>query len=428
MFDISIERWILYSLIVVTAFMALRIFMNGFRVPIFRINSHIKSKPWRRFTKCARLLPLGFLLSASIVLPSCGGSGGGGGTGTLSVVLIDTSTDEYKAIYVSISEVDLYLSRDTWKVVGRPNKTYNLLDLINGVSEELANAELEAGSYVQLRLIIGQTSDGGLNIMGKQHPYANYVIGLDDTVHELKLLSSSQNGVRLFHAFTISSDSTRELLLDFNISQSVVVGRKSGIWLLKPTIKVLTPEDVAIISGAVVDGASKPLSGVSVCAQINDASASDIRDLVVTETSTVSDEEGRYTMLIKPGMYNIVAYKAGYYPAVNCGASLAARQVPKDHDFVLPSAPTGTVSGNVTITDAKPDQYVTISFKQFADCGGTEPRMEIKSLDVINGGTYSTQLPVGFYDAVVSADGRDSIIIVDVGVTENEITDLPINR
>jgi Domain of unknown function (DUF4382)/Carboxypeptidase regulatory-like domain len=376
--------------------------------------------------KCTRLLCLGMLLWAFIAVPSCGGDSGGGGTGTLSVGLMDASTDDYKAVYVSIGEVQVYLSADTWKVVGRPNKTYNLLDLINGVSEELAIAELEAGNYIQMRLVTAETPDGGLNIMGKQHPYANYTIGLDDTVHELRLPSSLQGGVKIFRAFTISSNKTTELFLDFNISQSVVVGGNSGMWLLKPTIKVLSPEEGAIIGGAVIDGDSKPLSGVSVSAQINDTSASDIKDLVVIETSTFSDEGGQYNMLIKPGTYNIVAYRWGYYPAVQCAVPLTARQVSGNYDFALPSAPTGTVSGTVIITNAKPDEYVTISFKQFVDCGGTEPRMEIKSLNVINGGNYSTKLPVGFYDTVASTKGKDSIIIVDVGVREDGITDLPI--
>jgi hypothetical protein len=377
--------------------------------------------------KCTRLLYLGLVLSAFIVLPSCGGSGAGGETGTLSVALIDASADDYKAVYVSITEVHVRLSGDVWKVLGRPNKTYNVLNLINGVREELAIAELDAGNYIQLRLIIGETSDGGLNIVGKQHPYANYAIGLDDTVHELKLPSGLQSGIKILHAFTISSNRTTELLLDFTISQSVVVGGDSSMWLLKPTVKALTTEEGAIISGAVVDGDSKPLSGVSVSAQINNTSASDIKDLVVIETSTVTDEEGQYKMLINPGTYNIVAYRTGYYPAVQCAASLTARQVPKNYDFALPSAPTGSVSGTVTITDAKPGEYVTISFKQFVDCGGTDPRMEIKSLNVINGGDYSTKLPIGFYDAVVSTDGKESIIKVDVGVTEDQITNLPIN-
>ena len=328
---------------------------------------------------------------------------------------------------MTISEVHVHLSGDAWKVLGRPNKTYNVLNLINGVREEIAIAELDAGNYIQLRLIIGETSDGGLNIVGEQHPYANYAIGLDDTVHELKLPSGLQSRVKILRAFTISSNRTTELLLDFTISQSVVVGGNSGTWLLKPAIKVLTTEEVAIIGGAVVDGDSKPLSGVLVSAQINDTSASDIKDLVVIETSTVTDEEGQYKMLINPGTYNIVAYRTGYYPAVQCAASLTARQVPKNYDFALPSAPTGSVSGTVTITDAKPGEYVTISFREFVDCGGTDPRMEIKSLNVINGGDYSTKLPVGFYDAVVSTEGKDSILEVDVGVTEDEITKLPIN-
>jgi hypothetical protein len=377
--------------------------------------------------KWTRLLYLGLVLSAFIVLPSCGGSGGNGETGTLSVALIDASTDDYKAVYVTITEVHVHLSGDVWRVVGSPNKTYNVLNLINGVREELASAELEAGNYIQLRLIIGETSDGKLNIVGKEHPYANYAIGLDDTVHELNIPSGLQRGVKIIRAFTINSNRTTELLLDFTISQSVVVGGNSGTWLLKPTIKVLTTEEVAIIGGAVVDGESKPLSGVLVSAQINDASASDIKDLVVIETSTVTDEEGQYKMLIKPGRYNIVAYRTGYYPEVKCAVSLAARQVPENYDFALPSAATGTVSGNVTITDAKPGEYVTISFKQFVACGGTDPRMEIKCLNVINSGLYSTKLPVGFYDAVVSTEGKDSILEVDVGVTEDEITKLPIN-
>ena len=67
--------------------------------------------------KCTRLLYLGVVLSAFIVLLSCGGSGGGGQTGTLSVALIDASTDDYKAVYVTISEVHVHLSGDAWKVL-----------------------------------------------------------------------------------------------------------------------------------------------------------------------------------------------------------------------------------------------------------------------------------------------------------------------
>ena len=84
--------------------------------------------------KGLRLLYLVLALCALFVLPSCGGGGGGDGTaqtGTLSVGLTDASTDEYKAVYVTITEVQVHMGGGSWKVVGSPNKTYNLLDLTN---------------------------------------------------------------------------------------------------------------------------------------------------------------------------------------------------------------------------------------------------------------------------------------------------------
>jgi hypothetical protein len=178
----------------------------------------------------------------------------------------------------------------------------------------------------------------------------------------------------------------------------------------------------------VIDGATKkPLSGVLVSAQINNTAASDIKDRVVIEASTFTDEKGQYKIFVKPGTYTLIAYRASYDPVVECTVSLTAGQVAENHDFTLTSAPTGTVSGNVIIAGAETDQYATISFRQFVDCGGTDTWIEIKSLNVIHTGLYSIKLPVGFYDAVVSTSGKDSIIQVDVAVTEGEITNLPIN-
>jgi len=379
--------------------------------------------------KSRRFLHLVLAFGTLIFLPSCGGGGGDGGvqTGTLSVCLTDATTDDYKAVYVTISEVHIYLSADTWRVVGAPNKTYNLLNLINGVREELGIAKLSAGNYTQMRLIIGETPDHGVNILSKQHPYGNYVIGLDDTEHELKIPSGFQTGVKIVHGFTISANKTTELILDFSVSESVVVGGKGVTWLLNPTVKVLDTQEWSIIGGTVTDNAGKPLSGVLVSAQISDSTAPDLKDSVVIGASTVTDETGQYKMLTIHGTYNLVAHCASYNPAVKCAVSLAARQVAQGYDFILTSAPTGTVSGNLVISGAKPDQYATISFRQFVDCGGTDPRMEIKSLHVINSGLYSIKLPVGFYDAVISTDGKESIIQVDVGITEGENTDFPIN-
>jgi len=121
------------------------------------------------------------ILSLSILIfTACGGGGGGGssdggGTGTLSVGLTDSSTGKYLAIYVTIDEVQVNKKSSSngnsgWQTVATPMKTYNLLKLVNGVTEILGEDELEAGTYQQIRLIIGKTAESENNIDGVPYP------------------------------------------------------------------------------------------------------------------------------------------------------------------------------------------------------------------------------------------------------------------
>jgi hypothetical protein len=369
----------------------------------------------------------------------CGGSGGGGssvgsgGTGTLSLSLTDATTLDYQAVYVTIDRVDVHLggnenSPNNWETVARPEKTYNLLELVNGVREHLGLADLQAGEYTQMRLIIGNTPDDGLNIFSQAHPFANYVILADtDEIHELKVPSGPQTGIKLVHGFTIEANQTTELILDFDACRSVVKAGNNPVhpYILKPTIKVVDTKDYAIISGTVVDTEEAPLSGVLVSAQIYDPDADDPKDQVVVWTSTVTDEDGQYKLFLRPGTYNIVVYGTGYFPEVICWLDLASGDVIEGPDFALESAPTGTISGDVFITGADTDQHATISFRQFWDCDGhviTEEdivEFEVTSVNVIDEGNYEVTLPVGFYDLVASSFGKPTVVNKDVEVPEN---------
>ncbi len=231
--------------------------------------------------------------------------------------LSDATTDEYRAVYVTIEEVQVHKDEDSnWQVAASPNKTYNLLELVNGVREQLGITELETGHYTQMRLIIGDNPDSGINILSESHhPYANYIVDDSDTYHELKIPSGLQTGIKIVHGFDINENQTTELMLDFDASKSIVKPGAIGKWLLKPTIKVLNTEEYSIISGAVKNNAQEPLEGVLVSAQISDSGAADEKDKVVVQASTVTDEEGSYTIFLEPGTYNIVGHKDGYDPA-----------------------------------------------------------------------------------------------------------------
>jgi hypothetical protein len=357
------------------------------------------------------------LAFCAILLWSCGGGSGGGTgasetTGTLSLSLTDASIDDLKAVYVTITEVHVHMPEGPWQVVATPGATYNLLELINGVREELGISELPAGYYSQMRLIIGHTPDEGRNILEQAHPYANYVIDPEDTIHKLFVPSGHETGVKLVHGFFIYEDETTELIFDFSVAESIVVAGRSGKWLLKPTIKVL--ENFALISGQVKNGDGEGLEGISISAQIYDPDYIDVKDEVSIQTSTVTGENGFYKLFLRPGAYNIVAANTNYLPAVACFLELHAGEDLDGLDFELTSSVIGTVSLQISIEGEDQYQFATISFRQPHDCdadGIDDIVFEIKSANLGDGAQEDVHLPGGTYDMVVSSAGRVTQVI-----------------
>ena len=327
---------------------------------------------------------------------ACSNSSSSNETGSLSIGLTDAASDDYNAIYVTIDEVQVHTGDDdggAWHVVATPVKTCNLLELVNGVIEQLGIATLETGHYTQVRLIVGTHPDAEKNILGADHPYANYIIDSADNYHELKIPSGYNTGIKLVHAFEITAGLTTELVLDFDADKSVVRAGSSGNWFLKPTIKVIDTIENAIVDGVITDEGDSPLTGVLVSAQVYDPETG----RVVVHTSTLTDENGEYLMYLEPGTYSIVAYKDGYGPA--CSALVATNNEDYEHSFTLSAATMGTIACNVTTTE----EAVTIHFLQESPCE-TEKLIALKAVQVTPGGPYDVDLPAGTY-RIVAFDG-----------------------
>ncbi len=357
-----------------------------------------------------------FLLSA------CGGGGesSSSNTGKLSIRLTDASSDEYAAVYVTIDNVQVHLGDvdgegdgdNNWISVATPQKTYNLLELVNGVMEQLGVADLQPGIYTQMRIYLGLLNpDDELNLLGDPHPFPNYVIDKDDDdVHELKVPSGYQTGIKIVREFEIVAGLTVDLVLDFDAAASVVKAGNSGQYLLKPTIKVVDTVNNAILNGTVTDEQQAGLEGAAISAQIYDPNPADVKNMVSVYTSTITagddggNTAGEYLMYLPPGAYQIVAYKPGFMP--ECRNIETSLDDELTENFVLiEAAYLGTVTCTVTIVDPDADQSALISIRQL--CGNEI--IEVVSLNSANGTSQDIILPEGDYTVVSSTEGRDTI-------------------
>ena len=108
-----------------------------------------------------------------------------------------------------------------WQTLIDAPAVYDLLQLQNGITAALGNAEIPAGSYSQIRLIVSSAE-----------------VVIDGEHHELKIPSGENTGLKLNFDFAMEGAETYDLVLDFDAQESV---KKAGPnYLLTPVIKVLS--------------------------------------------------------------------------------------------------------------------------------------------------------------------------------------------
>ena len=357
-----------------------------------------------------KILPL--LAVVALVAAACSS----GDTGRLSLSLTDKPSDDYDAVYVTIRQIDVHPATEPdgeWTTAVSPNKTINLLELANGVRESLGIVTLATGDYTQMRLIIGDTPDTGTNILGQAYPFANYVIDSNGAVHEMKVPSGMQTGVKLVQGFTINDNSTTELTFDFDVSKSIVRAGASEQYLLKPTIDVVDTAVAVVLSGTVSTPQGQSTAGVGgalVSVQIYDAAAALVEDQVLTKTSTFTDDTDAARGLYKfffavPSAgqtLNIVTTKDDLTPKA---ARLTVQNgTAYTQDFTLDTVPSGTA--NVTITGATAGQPVNLSFRQPMTLGADNVIVEIKFVSVVDTNANDLKLPAGDYTLVAWTEGK----------------------
>jgi len=173
----------------------------------------------------------------------------------------------------------------------------NLLDLRNGVTAKLVEAEIDPGMYDLIRVYV---DEAGLTVKGGED-------------YNIKVPSGAQTGIKIFlePALKVAGGLTSDVLLDFSLEHSFVLkgnmDTPAGIkgFNFKPVIKAVNNTVEGTLEGVVTDAdADTLLPGVSVWIEQEESGIA----------SDITDGEGNYSMTGVPaGPYKVIASLEGFY-------------------------------------------------------------------------------------------------------------------
>lgn len=274
---------------------------------------------------------------------------------TLSILLTDAPADYIAAAEVDIGRVELLPAGDGPPIVLSEDGTdgfVNLLDFQDAATMQLAEAEIEAGDYSQLRLIVEAARVGLIE---------GYAFRDGSTEKDLFVPSGAQTGIKLNlqgdedMPLTIVPGET-VLVLDFDVNQSFVLQGNfetpAGVHgvIFKPTLRVTGQDVAASISGVV----STALEGVSVEGLVVTAEPTDAGSVPGYQTlsgTAITDENGAYTIhFLVPGSYEVsvaVDEGLGTEPAMH-SVELGFSEAATGADFEIIEDVSGSIAGSVT--------------------------------------------------------------------------------
>jgi len=97
-----------------------------------------------------------------------------------------------------------------------------------------------------------------------------------------------------------------------------------------------------------------------------------------------------------------VGYKDGYSPFFSSSKIITVAGNTYSENSAPRKCIHGKVTGGISIPGSNPELNATGSVRQDVTIGGNPEQIQVKLLNVANGGTFSTTLPIGSFKLVVS--------------------------
>lgn len=244
-------------------------------------------------------------------------------TGTLRMIMVDAPADleGVESLEIVFDRVMVHRgicqdedSTDGWITVlcdtlPVEQRTFDLLELVNGDFGILCEDDLEAGAYTQIRIIIESAT-----------------LVVDGEPQTLFIPSGEQSGIKLVGGFKVDPGVITELTLDFDVAKSLHEAPPgSGRYILRPTIRLVQTTLSGTISGTVLP------AGIGAVIYALDPSTVD------TVASTLADPiTGDYVLqALLAGIYDVRASAVGYADSTRTGIAVTAGVNTPDVDFEL---------------------------------------------------------------------------------------------
>jgi hypothetical protein len=314
------------------------------------------------------------LIVAGIIVAGCGG----GSSISNQPAFVNLSVSDpptcsapngpYSHVFVTVTDVQIHTNanagpNDSGFVDLTPNlkNSPKQVDLLAQATTECflamlgSKVEIPAGTYQQIRIFLAPDGTTITNNQCTGNAANCVVLTSDGSVHDLKLASEAQSGLKIPSGqiaggnFTIASGQTKDLDIDFNACASII-GNGNGNFILKPVLHAGEVGTTSAINGTVVDSTTnKPVVGGTTVVALEQKDPSGVDRVIM---STLADVNGNFAFCPVPmGTFDVVVAAVNgagvfYAASITTGVqnSTAVGQIP-----ITPEPSTGN-TGPASLT------------------------------------------------------------------------------
>ena len=256
-------------------------------------------------------IALAAVLGAALVAcvaSETGPLGPGREPGKTAVLLTDAPFpfDFIQRVDVHITEIALSPKADTseagpdWLTVATPDRSFNLLDLQNGVTEKLGQAEIPPGQYRAVRMIFDPSrstmTDGDGNVIGTASAGGGPGIDWQAKGDRPQLFGLVEEPLAV-------DDNGTDIVIDFDVGRSFLYDGAGGFTFV-PFLRAITRSSSGSIAGVLRDAGGNPIPSAAVEIHYAFDTSSAVGPLLATSRSGA---DGRFTAsFLRPAVYQVL--------------------------------------------------------------------------------------------------------------------------